>query len=310
MMAFEPVVEALRTVPGLRPWCRAPVAPFTTMGVGGRAAVLLSVSNTEALVTALGLLHDSSTPWAVLGAGSNVLVPDGGFPGVLVTLDEGFHFVQGPEELPGSEHTRVVAGAKLPLARLAAHLAEIGQGGLEFACGIPGSVGGGVVMNAGAHGSCMADVVDFVEVAGQAGAAWIPASELVWEYRACHLPEGVVVTAASFRLRPTDPGAAQELQRAYLQTRRRTQPRGVRTFGSTFKNPAGDSAGRLLEVAGMKGVRRGGAQVSPVHANFIANLGDASATDVVALMGMMRDTVRARLGVELETEVRLLAVSR
>ncbi len=309
MNAVESVGDSLRAVRGVRSWRKAPVAPFTTMGVGGRAALLLSVSDPEALVQVLAVLRDAAIPWAVLGAGSNVLVSDGGFPGALVTLDEGFHFVEAPRELPGTSDVRVVAGAGLPLTRLASHLADLGLSGLEFGCGIPGSVGGAVAMNAGAHGGCMADVVDYVELARPGGTSWCSAADLGLVYRGSRIPTDAVVTAASLRLRPAEPYLVQERQRELLKTRRRTQPRGVRTFGSTFKNPPGDTAGRLLDVAGMKGVRRGGAQVSPFHANFIANLGDATATDVMALMGMMRDTVRTRLGVDLEPEVRFFGDS-
>lgn len=302
------LVEAFRAVAGVRVWPNAPVAPFTTIGVGGRARVLLSVSTTDAVVAVTALLADEGVPWSLIGGGSNLLVADGGFPGALITLDQGFHFVENAHALPGTQQVRVVAGGGLPTARLAAHVADAGLSGLEFACAIPGSVGGSVAMNSGAHGSCMGEVVDFVQLAGPRGSAWIPAEELEWTYRECHLPDDAVVTAVGFRLTPSDSADILAVHRGLLKTRRRTQPRGMRSFGSTFKNPPGDSAGRMLDAAGLKGVRRGGAQVSPVHANFITNLGDATAADVMALMGMMQDTVWSRTGIRLEPEVRVLGL--
>lgn len=302
------LVGSFRAIAGVRAWPNAPVAPFTTIGVGGRAWLLLSVSTIDALVAVTHRLADQGVPWSLIGGGSNLLVADGGFPGALITLDRGFHFVEEACHLPGAEAVRVVAGAGLPTARLAAHVAEAGLSGLEFACAIPGSVGGSVAMNSGAHGSCIAEVVDFVQLTGPGGSAWTPAEDLEWTYRECRLPEDAVVTAVGFRLTPLDSAQILAVQRGLLQTRRRTQPRGMRSFGSTFKNPPGDSAGRLLDAAGLKGVRRGGAQVSPVHANFITNLGDATAADVMALMGMMRDSVLSRTGIRLEPEVRVIGL--
>lgn len=306
--ASASLVESCKAVPGLRVWRNAPIAPFTTIGVGGRAGLLLSASTIAAVVTVTTLLSDEGVPWSLLGGGSNLLVVDSGFPGALLMLDEEFHFVESARPAPSAWQIRVVAGAGLPAARLAAHVAEAGLSGLEFACAIPGSVGGSVAMNAGAHGSCMAEVVDFVQLAGPRGASWVRADELSWTYRECRIPDDAVVTAASFLLSPCDRQEILAAHRAHLQIRRRTQPRGLRSFGSTFKNPPGESAGRLLDAAGLKGVRRGGAQVSPVHANFVTNLGDATAADVLALMGMMEESVWSRSGIRLEREVRVLGL--
>jgi len=302
------LVESCKAIPGLRVWCNAPIAPFTTIGIGGRAGLLLSASTTAAVVAATALLSEQGMSWSLLGGGSNLLVADAGFPGALLMLDEGFHFVDGAQPVAQTGQVRVVAGAGLPAARLAAHVAEAGLSGLEFACAIPGSVGGSVAMNAGAHGSCMADVVDFVQLAGPQGCTWVRADELDWIYRECGVPDDTVVTAASFVLSPSDRREILALHRTLLQARRRSQPRGLRSFGSAFKNPPGDSAGRLLDAAGLKGVRRGGAQVSPVHANFVTNLGDATAADVLALMGMMEESGWCRSGIRLEREVRVLGL--
>lgn len=298
------LLVALSRIDGLRPWHRAPLAPFTSVGVGGKADLLLTAADPRALSEAVDLLDSTRVPWAVLGAGSNLLVADGGFRGVILKLDDEFHFVDAPEERGGS--VRLVVGAALPLSRLAVHVADLGLSGLEFACGIPGSVGGGVFMNAGAHSSCVADVIRSLYVVSAEGRGWIDAGLLDWGYRDSGLPEGAVITMVEFTLTRGDRGEILEHHRRLLATRRKTQPRGVRTFGSTFRNPEGDYAGRLLESSGLKGVRRGGAQISTVHANFIANLGDATATDVLGLMVMMRGTVAERQSILLEPEVRLL----
>ena len=295
----------LSRITGLRLWRRAPLAPFTSIGVGGKADLLITVASVEAAAALVEVLSGSDLPWATLGAGSNLLVPDGGYRGVILKLDEDFHYVQEPEEQRAGR-VRLVAGAGLSLSRLAVHAADLGLSGLEFACGIPGSVAGGVRMNAGAHSGCMADVVDALHVVSHEGRGWIDARHLEWGYRRSGLPEDAVVTAASFTLTHARRAEVLEHHRRLLATRRKTQPRGVRTFGSTFRNPPGDYAGRLLESSGLKGVRRGGAQISTVHANFISNLGDATAADVLGLMAMMRGTVAEKQDVLLEPEVRLL----
>ena len=161
-------------------------------------------------------------------------------------------------------------------------------------------------MNAGAYGSSLVDVVTEVELADAEGVRWVPASEFAWGYRCCGLPQGAVVTAARFELVPGDCGELMECQRTTLRKRRNVQPQGVRTFGSTFKNPSGGAAGRLIDAAGLRGERLGGAEVSSVHANFVVNLGEATTSDVIALMCRMRERVHQTCGVLLEPEVKLV----
>lgn len=302
------LVKELHALAGARLWIDAPLAPFTTIGTGGAAALLVTVSLPEALVETLAVVEAHAVPWVSLGAGSNLLVADEGYDGVVIKLDDAFSFVEGmpSEHVLRGERVSVLAGAGLSLARLAALAAEAGLSGLEFACGIPGSVGGGISMNAGAYGCCMADIVEEVEMATPTGLELVSTRDMEWGYRSCRLPEQVVVTAIRFGLTPDDPAAVLERQREILRTRRTVQPQGVRTFGSTFKNPSGGAAGRLIEAAGLKGVRRGGAEISRVHANFLVNLGDATTADVLALMTLMREEVRRTSGVLLEPEVRLL----
>ena len=284
------------------------MAPFTTIGVGGPAEVLASASTALAASRALAVLTASEATFTSLGAGSNLLVADRGYAGVVLKLDSALQYVEGPTAESGG-HVEVVAGAGLPLPRLATFVADAGLSGLEFACGIPGTVGGGVAMNAGAHGGWLGQAVDAVELAGPWGVGWVQASEFEWSYRRCGLPPASMVTAVRLRLLPSTREAVVGRHRVLLRVRRLSQPRGVRTFGSTFKNPPGDSAGRLLDHAGMKGVYRGGAEISSVHANFIVNHGDATAADVLVLMAMMRQAVERRFGVSLEPEVRLLGAA-
>ncbi len=200
-------------------------------------------------------------------------------------------------------------GAATPLPKLSALVADWGLAGLEFACAIPGSVGGAVLMNAGAHGAEMSSVVVAVQVAEPGTLRWEPATSLEWRYRSCSIPSGGAVTAVRLCLARDQVSAVKNRRRRYLQWRRENQPRGQRTFGSTFKNPPDDSAGRLLDAAGLKGSIRGGAAVSRVHANFIINYADATAADVVSLMTMMREAVYIKFGLLLEPEVHVLGVS-
>jgi UDP-N-acetylmuramate dehydrogenase len=161
-------------------------------------------------------------------------------------------------------------------------------------------------MNAGAHGQSVADVVEAVQIVSPRGVAWVLDRDLEWGYRYCGLPQDAVVAAVRLRLTRGDSQEILQNQRSLLRSRRQSQPRGARTFGSVFKNPAGCSAGRLLEEAGLKGVRRGGAEVSVVHANFIVNTGDATTSDVLTLMVLMRQGVERMHGIRLEPEVKLL----
>lgn len=301
----------LRTVDGLRLWANAPMAPFTSIGTGGKASLLVTVKTTASLAAVLEAVKEAGVEWFCLGAGSNLLVADRGYKGVIIKLDEAFHYVEGLpagplEPTPDCRPVIVTVGAAAYLARLAAVLAEAGLSGMEHACGIPGSVGGAVAMNAGAYGWCMRDSLQDIQIVSAAGARWVPAADLEWGYRYCGLPEKSVVTAVRLVLTPADCEAVMECQRGYLRQRREKQPRSVRTFGSSFKNPPGRHAGRLVEAAGLKGMRKGGAEISRVHGNFLVNLGDATTADVIALMVLMRQGVERVSGVILEPEVKLL----
>lgn len=308
MTAVTSLARALRALGGTRVWVNAPLAPFTTIGTGGPADLLVAVDSTSALVAVLELLERHDTPWVCLGAGSNLLVADEGYRGVVIKLNHGFHYVEGlpSQPVPKGQRILVTVGGGSLLSRLATVVAEAGLSGLEFAGGIPGSLGGAVAMNAGAHGVSLSSIVQEIEVAGAAGVTRVAAAELEWGYRSCSLPPRSIVTAARLELIAADRESVLRRQRALLRQRRVTQPRGVRTFGSVFRNPPGDSAGKLLDAAGLKGLRVGGAEVSSVHANFLVNLGAASTQDVLTLMAMMRERVHETSGVWLEPEVKLV----
>jgi UDP-N-acetylmuramate dehydrogenase len=213
-----------------------------------------------------------------------------------------------PQDLAGeaAEGERLVLSAGAPTSRLPARAHALGLTGMEFLAGIPGTLGGATAMNAGTRLGELKDVLVRVELATAEGAGFVPAAALGFAYRTCRLPPGAVVTRIEVRLRPGDVEASRAAMRADQEHRRRTQPLDRPTFGSTFTNPPGDHAGRLIEAVGLKGHRVGNATWSLVHANFIVNLGGATAGDVLALIRLARARVRERLGIRLQTEVRFL----
>ncbi len=278
----------------------APLAPRTAIRVGGPADLLVRPADAADLAALLAACEAREVPVTVLGGGANVLVADAGVRGVVVKLPVDFG------EEAAAEDGRLVLSAGAPTSRLVARAQELGLVGCEFIAGIPGTLGGAVAMNAGTKIGEMKDVVARVEVATPRGARWIPASELGFAYRTCRLPPAAVVTRVEFRLRRGDVAASLAAMQADKDQRRRTQPLTQPTWGSTFRNPPSDFAGRLIEAAGLKGHREGGAMWSDVHANFVVNLGGATARDCLALVRLARRTVRERFGVLLEPEVRLL----
>ena len=289
-----------------------PLAPHTTLKVGGPAAALVRAETPEDVAAVAEVCAAHDVPWLILGRGSNLLVADAGWPGVVVTLGKGFRGVEvdgangGAVEAAVGDPVEVVAGGAEPMPILAGRVADLGLGGLEFGVAIPGSLGGAVRMNAGAHGREMRDVLVCADVARlSAGGAQetIPADALAMRYRHTDLPTDAVVVRARLRLRRADGG---ELATAMAQMRiwrREHQPINVPSCGSVFRNPDGDSAGRLVEAAGMKGHRVGGAEVSHVHANFITVTPGAKAGDVYAVISDVRDAVARVHGVQLQTEV-------
>jgi UDP-N-acetylmuramate dehydrogenase len=277
----------------------APLATRTAVRVGGPADLLVRPADPDALATLLRAVRRLGVPLAVLGGGANLLVSDAGVRGVVLKLPQDL-----APELESGETLTLNAGAPNP--RLPARAHARGLVGMEFIAGIPGTLGGAVAMNAGTRIGEMKDVVSRVELAAAEGAGFVPASHLAFGYRSARIPAGAVVTRVEFRLRRGDVAASAAARKSDRDRRASTQPLDRPTFGSTFTNPPGDFAGRLIEAVGLKGHRIGNAAWSEVHANFVVNLGGATAADVVALMRLARSRVRERLGIVLETEVRLV----
>jgi UDP-N-acetylenolpyruvoylglucosamine reductase len=237
---------------------------------------------------------------ATVGLGSNLLAADAGVDALVLKLAGELAAVriEGETLVAGGGTTNAVC---LHAARAA------GLGGLEFACAIPGTAGGGVKMNAGAYGSDWSDVMTRARVVTREGDAWLTTAELGLSYRHSSLPAGAVVAEVEYRLAPRPPEEIRATVRELIDRRKATQPTNKRTFGSVFKNPDGElGAGRMLESCGLKGHRIGGAVISPMHANFIENAGGATTADALALMAEARRRAREQFGVELEHEVRLL----
>jgi UDP-N-acetylmuramate dehydrogenase len=268
--------------------------------IGGPADLLVVPRSGAELRAAVDLIFAAGVRPVVLGQGSNVIIGDRGIRGVVLKIGKGVDRV----EVDGPAVT-AEAGAGLPA--LALQTARLGLAGLEFAAGIPASVGGAVVMNAGAHGCAMADVVDGVEVLTPEGQQHLPGAALGFGYRSSLLQHRAwVVSSARMTLRPETPDTIRARLEAWLAHRGATQPVGQPSSGCIFRNPPGDHAGRLIDTAGGKGLAVGRARVSSVHANYIINEGGATAAEVAALAEQVRSLVADRTGIALEMEVKLL----
>lgn len=282
---------------------------FSTFRVGGPAEALLFAEDPENLKRLILWLQENEIPWRVIGRGSNILVADQGLPGVVVILGRGFSFIEQVKAADGPGDILIRAGAGCSLARLIQYCTTIGLRGLEFAIGIPGSVGGGIAMNAGAWGGDMAGVVRSVELLDFDGSCHdLQQRELDFTYRHCGRCRRSVVLAATFGLERGKPEEITAACQEYLRQRRERQPLGAASAGSIFKNPPGQAAGRLIEEAGLKGHRVGGAEVSTRHANFIINTGTATAHDIIDLIRLVQSRVFSRSNVMLQPEVKILGL--
>jgi UDP-N-acetylenolpyruvoylglucosamine reductase len=279
---------------------RVALGRFTTLGTGGPAEWFAKPKTLDDLVAALEWAAERQAPVSVVGLGSNLLVADGGVDGLVLKLS-------GELASGVVEDDLLVAGGGAPLAVCLHRARAASLGGFEFACAIPGTAGGGVKMNAGAYGGDMAGMLERALVVSASGSEWRDPAELGLEYRRSGLEPGEVVAGAEFRLTPR-PLEEIKATIAEMQAQRKAaQPTNKRTFGSVFKNPEHElTAGRMLEACGLRGHRIGGAQISPRHANFIENAGDARSADAIALMAEARRRALDEFGVELEHEVQLL----
>jgi UDP-N-acetylmuramate dehydrogenase len=281
-----------------------PLARLTTVRTGGPADWFARAGSEERVAELLAWADAEGIEVGVVGSGSNLLVADDGFRGLVLKLDEGLATIE-------RDGNRVVCGGGARLPQASARAARWGLTGLEFGVNIPGTVGGAVKMNANAYGGELDKVLEWVEIATPGGSDRRTPDQLGFEYRRSNLKPREIVSRASFDLKPAETEAVKATLAGMREQRRAAQPSGIKTFGSTFKNPGdaraeGRTAGMLLEAAGCRGLRVGGARFSEKHANFVENTGDATTADVLNLMREGRRRVREHFGVELEAEVQLL----
>jgi UDP-N-acetylenolpyruvoylglucosamine reductase len=281
-----------------------PLARLTTIRTGGNADFFARPESQGRLAELLAWADGERIEVGVVGSGSNLLIADGGFRGLVVKLDGSLATIE-------RDGRRLLCGGGARLPQAAAHAARSGLSGLEFGVNIPGTVGGAVKMNANAYGGDLARVLDWVEITSPQGTERRAPGELGFSYRRSNLGQREIVARASFALCPAEPEAVKATLAEMRAARKAAQPSGIKTFGSTFKNPdepaaEGRSAGVLLDQAGCRGLQVGGARFSEKHANFVENAGDATTADVVALMAEGRRRVRERFGVTLEPEVQFL----
>jgi UDP-N-acetylmuramate dehydrogenase len=275
--------------------------PHSWYGIGGRARYFLEPADDTALPELIAQLNGDEVPYLVIGAATNTLFATEELPGLTIKLSTARISVDG-------DTVSVSAGTLMP--KLAAEMAKAGRAGLEFAAGVPGTVGGSVFGNAGAFGGEVKDRMLRADVVDPRGKRQVmTAADCAFAYRDSVFKRSRdrwVISSATFATTAETPAAVRARLLDVQKHRRATQPIEQRSLGSTFKNPPGESAGRLIDACGLKGLQIGGAQVSPKHANFIVNLGGASADDVLALMAEMRNRVRERFGIELEPEIRVV----
>ncbi|OEH91170.1 UDP-N-acetylmuramate dehydrogenase [Bacillus solimangrovi] len=283
-----------------------PLSKHTTMKIGGPAEVFVEPQDADELQEILRILHQEKMPWRVIGRGSNLLVLDEGIKGVVIKLGKGMDHLE-------QTGTEVTVGGGFPIIKLATVLSREGLSGLEFAGGIPGSVGGAVYMNAGAHGSDMSKILKKARIVFNDGSSeWLTNEEMEFSYRTSVLQltrPGICVEAVLSLSEGDKEQVTAEMQK-HKDYRRDTQPWNYPCAGSIFRNPLPNHAGKLVEDAGLKGHQIGGAQVSDLHGNFIVNTGDATAKDVLDLIAYIQRTILEAYSVKMETEVEIIGETR
>ena len=302
MERFEQLAAALRqSCPALELREREPMARHTTFRIGGPVRLMAMPRSEGEVLACLREAERAQVRLVVLGNGSNLLAADGEIPCFAVLLT-------GLDALERTGEREIWAGAGVSLARLASFAAQEGLAGLEFAHGIPGTLGGGVLMNAGAYGGEMVQVVKEVAAAGRSGGVeTVPAEQCGFSYRRSAFSDGErVILGAKFHLEPDDPAAIRGRMDELARRRKEKQPLEYPSAGSMFKRPAGHFAAALIDQCGLKGLTVGGAQVSEKHAGFVINRGGATCADVLALVDQVKERVLQQTGVELEMEVRVL----
>ncbi len=282
---------------------------FNTWRIGGNAECLVDVVNVADLSLLLPFIRKHRIPWFILGKGSNLLIPDTYWPGIILHLSGEFRGWEPLEGNSASEKNEVVAGAALADVTFAQRCVTRGWGGMEFLIGIPGTIGGAVAMNAGAHGGETAEFLkeaEWMDMEGNLHNSSRESLEFCYRYSELMGNYGRIITRAVFQLRESDPETVEKNLLECQQFRMEKQPYNQPSCGSVFKNPPGDYAARLIEASGLKGKILGGAQISPKHANFIVNNGSASSADILSLIDTARETVFINHSINLELEVQIL----
>ncbi len=310
-MIAESLKQELSRIATLPVQWNYPLAPLTSFGIGGPADAVISIENKTELAELLSFFAENHLQYRFIGKGTNLLVADKGFNGVVLLFGTALSSIRVVEELERGA-LQVQVGGGCSLAKLLSWCLENKCTGLEFVSGIPGSLGGAVIMNAGAWGGEIADVITGVTVYSKScGEEYLDRSELdfgyrQWKNKKNKKNEERLVLSADIVLSRGDENSIANTCREYLKKRKEKQPKGVKNAGSFFKNPPEDSAGRLIEAAGLKEKRFGDAMVSPVHANFLVNMGAATAADVKLLMEFVVKKVKKESGIELQAEVHFL----
>lgn len=282
-----------------------PLRKYTSIQIGGTADAIIFPADLEDLKNLLHFASAHRVPWLVLGLGSNVLIKDGGIRGIVFRLNKTLNQMQIADETDTEIFVEAQAG--FPLPKLVELTRQQGWSGMEHLYGIPGSVGGALWMNAGTREGEIKNSVVEISVLGPDGTlSNFPVNKLKFEYRHLRLPHRGIIVSGKFQFRKTDPQEVQAKIQNYQKKRHETQPLDVPSLGSVFKNPEKGFAAQLIEELGLKGVRVGGARISEKHANFIVNEKGASARDVLALIGLIRDKVRDELDIRLELEAKVL----
>ncbi|MHC1721590.1 MAG: UDP-N-acetylmuramate dehydrogenase [Aminipila sp.] len=295
-LKIERFMEAKRLI------VNAAMSKYTSFRTGGNADLMVTVENEEEIENILRLLAEEEVPHIILGNGSNILVKDKGYRGVVVKLGEHFNSIKVKDN-------QIIAYAGAKISAIAKLAMESGLSGMEFASGIPGSVGGGVFMNAGAYGGEIKDIVLSVRAITKDGSKKyeIFNEDMQLGYRHSTFQEnGDIIISATFQLKPGKKSDISSEMKELMDRRNQKQPVNLPSAGSFFKRPEGYFAGQLIQDSGLKGLSVGGAQVSPLHAGFIVNNGGATATDIINLMKLIQNTVYNKFGVRLEPEVRIL----
>lgn len=280
-----------------------PMSSYSTFRAGGTAEAVCFINELPELLQVISFLRAESIPWLPVGKGSNLLVTDKGISGVVIILKGAL------AEVHEEDNITVTAGGGLSTSGLLKYCARKGLAGMEFLSGIPGTLGGAVIMNAGAYGEAIGDRLKKIGIVDQEGKAEdICRSRISFDYRKTSIQENAIVYSVTLRLKKDKRDLIKERIENNLNKRRESQPLDMPSCGSVFKNPPGRFAGRLIEECGLKGKRIGGAMISPKHANFIVNAGNAKASDIIELIDLARKKVRENSGIELETEIKVVGL--